>query len=311
MKIAWIAIVLAALASTLPAAGAENTGSPAPATPNMAAPASHESVVAPGAKPVLLGTKLGFTEGPVKDRDGNVFFTDDVSGNIFRWSVDGTVSVYLEKLNRPAGLAFDRDGSLLVCEKGNHRVISVDAKKNVRVLADTYNGKPFNEPNDAWVDSKGGIYFSDPYYGAAGAMPQDGKHVYYITPDRKKVIRVTTDVVHPNGLIITADGKHLIVADNRGEVKTWIFDIQEDGTLTNKRLRANEGADGLKLDTDGNVYLSMDKVYVYDPAGNKIDEIELPERPHNLCFFGKDNRFLFIAAGASIYSLAMRTKGLY
>ena len=168
-----------------------------------------------------------------------------------------------------------------------------------------------NEPNDLWVDPKGGIYFSDPYYGPKGEMPQDGKHVYYLKPDRKTLIRATHDVVHPNGVIGTSDGKILYVADNRGEVKTWRFTINEDGTLSNKKLHADEGADGVTLDIEGNIYLCMDKIYVYSKEGVLIDTIELTERPHNVCFFGEDKRKLFIAAGASIYSLDMRVRGMY
>ena len=138
---------------------------------------------------------------------------------------------------------------------------------------------------------------------------QGGKHVYYLKPDRKEIIRVTTTVVHPNGVIGSRDGKTLFVADNRGEVKCWAFDINDDGTLSNKRLHADEGADGVTLDSEGNIYLSMDEIFVYNPKGELIDTIKLPERPTNMCFIGEDKQTLFITSSSSIYSLRMRVKG--
>ncbi|MFC1561246.1 SMP-30/gluconolactonase/LRE family protein [Candidatus Latescibacterota bacterium] len=269
------------------------------------------NVIAKGAKVIKLAGGFKFTEGPVEDIDGGVYFTDDPNRRVHKWFPDGRVVTVIKNSGRPAGLAIDRDGSLLVCEKDNHRVISLDRNKNISVLANTYNNKLLNEPNDLWVDLKGGIYFSDPYYGPKGEMPQDGKHVYYLTPDRKTLLRVTHDVVHPNGVIGTSDGKILYVADNRGEVKTWRFTINEDGTLSNKNLLADEGSDGVTLDIEGNIYLCMDKVYVYSKEGVLIDTIELPERPHNLCFYGEKKLKLFITAGTSIYSLDMRVRGMY
>lgn len=271
--------------------------------------AANSSVVAKGAKLIKLADGFKFTEGPVEDSDGGVFITD--ASRIYKWLPEGKVIIFRENAGRPAGLAIDRDGSLLICEKGNHRLTSLDKNGNITVLARTYNNILLNEPNDLWVDPKGGIYFSDPYYGPKGEMPQDGKHVYYLKPDRKTLIRATHDVVHPNGVIGTSDGKILYVADNRGEVKTWKFTINEDGTLSNKKLHADEGADGVTLDIEGNIYLCMDKIYVYSKEGVLIDTIELPERPHNVCFYGEDKRKLFIAAGASIYSLDMRVRGMY
>ena len=311
----WLCLIVSFLAASIVQCGKEetpevkNTEKQVPVITNP--PAKKSGVVAPGAELLKLAGGFGFTEGPVRDAEGNVYFTDDTNGKVYRWSTDGSLSTYLDSLKNPAGLAIDRKGRLLICEKGNHRVIAVESNKKKVVLAHMYNGKLLNQPNDLWVDLKGGIYFSDPYYGPKDQMPQDGKHVYYITPDQKQVIRVTHDVVHPNGVIGTPDGKLLYVADNRGEVKTWVFDINDDGSLANKRLHADQGADGVTLDTDGNIYLTMDKIYVYNTKGVLIDEIDTPEPPHNLCFFGEDNRTLFITAEKSIYSIRLRTQGMY
>jgi gluconolactonase len=272
---------------------------------------SDPGVVAEGAKPVEIGGGCKFTEGPVRDSDGGVFFTDDGNKRIMKWFTDGRVEVFRENVNRPSGMALDHDGNLLVGEKGNHSLTKLFRNGERKTLIQKYNGKLLNEPNDVWVRPNGGIYFSDPYYGPKGEMPQDGKHVYYLNPAKDKLIRVTTKVVHPNGIIGTPDDKFLYVADNRGEVRTWKFKINDDGTLSDQTLFVEQGADGVCMDKRGNIYLCMDKIYVYSKKGVLIDTIEMPNRPGNLCFFGEDNDKLFICAGPSVYSLQMNVKGMY
>ena len=272
---------------------------------------SGGSVVREGARPVKLADGFQFVEGPVRDSDGGVFFTDDGNKRIMKWFPDGRVVVFRENVNRPSGLAIDHDGNLLVGEKGNHSLTKLYRNGDRKALVQKYNGKLLNEPNDVWVLPSGGIYFSDPYYGPEGEMPQDGKHVYYLDPAKEKLIRVTTTVVHPNGIIGTPDGKTLYVADNRGDVCTWRFKVNDDGTLSDQTLLMDQGADGVCMDKRGNIYLCMDKLYVYSKKGVLVDTIELPERPHNLCFIGEKNNVLFIAAGKSIYSLEMNVKGMY
>ena len=150
------------------------------------------------------------------------------------------------------------------------------------MLADKYDGKKFNSPNDLWIDPKGGVYFTDPRYGNREGMEQDGEHVYYLTPDRKTVIRVINDMVRPNGLIGTPNGKTLYVADD-GAGKTYVYKINKDGTLTDKQLFAPEGSDGMTIDNKGNVYLTTKVVAVYNTKGEKIEEIPGPRaagQPH-------------------------------
>jgi L-ascorbate metabolism protein UlaG (beta-lactamase superfamily) len=139
-------------------------------------------------------------------------------------------------------------------------------------------------------------------------MEQDGEHVYYLPPDDKKIIRVIDDMVRPNGLIGTPDGKLLYVTDHGGN-KTFAYTINENGTLSNKKLFAPEGSDGMTIDNEGNIYLTTSAVTVYNKNGEKIESIEIPERPANVTFGGKDNQTLFITARTSLYSVRMRTKG--
>ena len=171
-------------------------------------------------------------------------------------------------------------------------------------MADKYEGKPFNSPNDLWIDSKGGIYFTDPRYGPRDNLPQDGEHVYCLSADRTKLIRVINDMVRPNGVVGTPDGKLLYVADH-GSNETYCYKINADGTLSDKKLFARQGSDGMTLDEHGNLYLTAQAVNVYDPAGKLIQTIELPETPSNVCFGGKNKKTLFITARTSLYSVDM------
>jgi gluconolactonase len=267
------------------------------------------SVVAPGAKVEKLAGDFKFTEGPASDAEGNVFFSDIPNNRIHKWSLDGKLSTFRENSGGSNGLYIDKKGNLLACEGDGRRLVSIDPKGNVTVLADKYQDKRFNSLNDLWLDPKGGIYFTDPRYGRRDDLEQDGEHVYYLSPDRKKLIRVINDMVRPNGVIGTADGKLLYVADHGGN-KTFIYTINKDGTLSNKKLFAPEGSDGMTIDNEGNVYLTTKVVAVYNSKGQRIETIEVPEGPANVCFGGKDKQTLFITARTSLYSLRMRVKGI-
>ena len=263
-------------------------------------------VVAPGAAVVKVADGFQFTEGPAADAEGNLFFTDIPNNRIHRWSVEGQLSVFRENSGGANGLYFDRDGSLLACEGGNGRLVSIDRQGSVTVLVDAYEGKRLNKPNDLWLDPAGGVYFSDPVYGGSPIV-QGGEHVYYLTPDRTKTIRVIDDMVRPNGIIGTPDGRFLYVTDHGGK-QTYKYAINADGTLSSKTLLAPVGSDGMTIDNEGNVYLTESAVLVFGPDGEEIGEIEVPERPSNVCFGGRDGHTLFITARRSVYSIQMRVK---
>ena len=266
------------------------------------------SVVAPEAKVKKLVSGFKFTEGPASDPEGNIFFTDPHQNRIHKWSQDGKLSTFLEPSGGAIGLFFDRDGSLLACAGEDRKLVSIDSKGNVTVLADKYDNNLLNEPNDLWLDSKGGIYFSDPYW-LSKVIEQDGEHVYYLSPDRKKVIRVIDDMVKPNGITGSPDGKLLYVADG-GDNRTFVYTTNPDGTLSDKKLFAPESFDGMTIDSEGNVYITGKSVSVYNPAGEKIETIEVPETSSNLCFGGRDKKTLYITTSRSLYSIRMRVKGL-
>ncbi|MCP4378834.1 MAG: SMP-30/gluconolactonase/LRE family protein, partial [bacterium] len=243
-----------------------------------------KSVVASGARLVRLPGKFRFTEGPAVDAKGNVFFSDVHNNRIHKWSVDGKMSLWRKDSGGANGLFFDRKGNLLVCESKRGRLTSITPKKKVTVLAGKYGGKRFNQTNDLWIDPAGGVYFSDPLYGR-GRVVQGGEHVYYLSPDRKKVTRVIDDMTRPNGIVGMPDGKVLYVADH-GAGKVYRYDIGKEGKLSGKKKFAPVVCDGMTVDNEGNVYLTGKVVIVYSSAGKEIERIDTPQRPTNVCFSG-------------------------
>lgn len=274
----------------------------------QAAAEQGTDLVVPGAKVVKLADGFQFTEGPAADARGNIYFSDIPNSRIHMWSLDGKLTTFREDSGRANGLYFDKDGNLLACEGGNRRLTRISMDGKVVVLADSYEGKKLNSPNDLWIDRRGGVYFTDPRYGSQYGLEQDGFHVYYLPPGGDHLVRVIDDLVKPNGIVGTADGKLLYVADP-GENKTYVYHIQSDGSLTDRKQVAPEGSDGMTLDERGNLYLTRGAVQVYSPQGNKIASLKIPERPANVTFGGKDRRTLFISARTGFYSLKMSVRG--
>ena len=244
-----------------------------------------------------------FTEGPVSDPDGNVYFTDVRAGRIYRHNADGELSVVLGESGGANGLGLDSDGRLVICQGDLGRVARLDKDNSLTVLADGYDGKRFNKPNDLWIAPGGGIYFSDPLYGQ-GANTQDGEHVYYIPPGGKPVARVTDDLVRPNGLAASPDGQTLYITDH-GAGKTYRYAVQPDGTLTDKTLFADIGADGLALDSQGNLYLAEQGIVMLDATGQRVRTFETPEQPTNVCLI-EDESKLFVTARSRILLISLR-----
>jgi gluconolactonase len=256
-----------------------------------------------------LADGFQFTEGPAAYGNGDIYFTDIPNNQIYKWTLNEILSTFRENSGRANGLYFDEDGNLFICEGGNRRLTSLSPQGELTILADKYEDKKLNSPNDLWLDPKGGIYFTDPRYGNRDNLEQDGEHVYYLSPNREKLVRVINDMVRPNGVIGTPDGKILYVADT-GTNETYKYTINPDGTLSEKKLFVLQGSDGMTIDSKGNVYLSGEAVLVYNSDGELIRTIEVPERPSNVCFGGKDKKTLFITARTSFYSIRMRVGGL-
>jgi gluconolactonase len=300
----------------LPTAGCTSGGLPSPTVSIAAETAGQPAAESPASDaaipaldfprkfaPVPIAGSYQFTEGPAADPGGNVYFSDIDAGKIYRWSPDGSVSLFRDGLSGPNGLAFDRTGNLIACEGGTGRLIAVDPDGRITVLADRYGGVRFNEPNDLWIDPQGGIYFTDPAYRSAAV--QDGEDVYYLSPDRSRVERVVRDMVKPNGLVGTPDGKTLYIADWAAG-RTYAYAVHADGSLSGKRLFVSSGSDGMTVDAMGNVYLTVpNRVDIYRPDGTRLAAIPIPNTPTNVEFTGPDGRTLFVTAQTAAYTVRM------
>ena len=254
-------------------------------------PAVAESVIAPGAKLEKLAGDLKFAEGPTIDTNGNVFFTDQPNDRILEWSADGKLSTFLQPAGRANGMYFDAKGNLIACADEKNELWTITPGKKVTVLIKDYQGKYLNGPNDVWVAPDGGMYITDPFYKRTwwnhDTMAQDGEQVYYLSPD----------------------GKKLFVADI-GADRTYAYDIQSDGSLTNKTLFCPKGSDGMTIDEKGDIYITGRGVTVFDKTGKQIEHIDVAEPwTANVSFGGKDHQTLFITASKSLYSIHLIVKG--
>lgn len=279
-----------------------------------AAAAAESGIIAPGAKVEKLADGFKFTEGPAVDADGNVFFTDQPNDRILKWSVDGKLTTFMQPCGRSNGLSFDSKGNLWACADEKNELWCIDPAGKQKVVVKDYEGKLLNGPNDVWIRPDGGMYFTDPFYKrpywSRGPQEQDGQCVYFLSADRKKLVRVVDDFQQPNGIIGTPCGKTLYITDIRGR-KTYSFDIQPNGTLTGKKLFCEMGSDGMTIDCEGNVYLTGRGVTVFDKTGKQIEHIAVEERwTANVCFGGADMKTLFITASKGLFGLRMRVKGV-
>lgn len=271
-------------------------------------------VLASGAAAVRVGTGYSFTEGPAADAKGNVYFTDQPNDRILKWSTNGKIEVFMEGAGRSNGLYLDRAGNIWSCADANNELWKIGKDKSHTVVVTDFEGKKLNGPNDLWIDPRGGIYFTDPFYKRdywTRTEPEiERQDVYYLSPDGKTLTVAASDFMQPNGIVGSGDGKKLFVADIRGR-KTYVFDILPDGRLGERKLFTEMGSDGMTIDSEGNVYLTGKGVTVFDPQGQQIEHIAVDEPwTANVCFGGKDRRTLFITASKSVYTVKMKVRGV-
>jgi gluconolactonase len=275
------------------------------------------SIIPEGEELQLLGDGFRFTEGPAPDDQGNVYFTDQPNNTIVRWDHStGKFSVFMDDAGRSNGMFFDDTGNLIACADMHNEIWSINMNGEVTVLAGNFNGNLLNGPNDLWIRPDGGIYFTDPlykrnYWERDPEMQQDGEHVYFLDPAVNRLFRVDENLIKPNGIIGTPDGKNLYVADI-GDNKTYIYDINEDGTLSGRRLFANLGSDGMTIDNKGNIYLTGKGVTVFNKHGEKIAHIPVDKGwTANICFAGPDRDMLFITAMDAVFGIKTVVRGVY
>ena len=272
-------------------------------------------LIAPDAKLETIATGFGFTEGPVWDPKDFLYVSDEEQNKIFRLYPDGHKDELLS-LGDPDGNTFDRELRLLDCASVLRAIIRITPEGKYTVIADRFEGKKFNSPNDVVLGPDGAIYFTDPTLdlpkGETQEIPFQG--VYRVS--EKEVRLLTKDLTQPNGLAFSPDGKRFYV-DDTAKRTIHVFDFMPDGTLANGRLFGDETGnigegvpDGMKVDESGNLFVTGPKgIWVWDPQGHRLGTIATPEQPANLAWGDADYRTLYITATHSVYRLRTQTRG--
>lgn len=278
--------------------------------------AQTPNLISEGEQLTLVSEDFDFTEGPATDAEGNVYFTDQPNDCILKWdATTNSVSKYLNPSGRSNGLYFDNSGNLISCADAKNELWKIDANKKTAVLIDNFDGKKLGGPNDLWIDANNGMYITDPFYKRDWWEHTEAeiteRRVYYLAPNSKSLTIVGENFVQPNGIIGTADGKTLYIADI-GDKKTYQYSTNSDGSLSNRKLFCELGSDGMTIDNLGNVYLTGDGVTVFNKNGIQISHIKVPEGwTANVTFGGPDRNILFITAMDSVYTLKMNVSGAF
>jgi len=273
-----------------------------------------KELIPKGAIAEKLAGDFQFAEGPACDRKGNIFFSDQPNNRIMKWSAENKLSLFGQNFGRANGMHFDHRGNLVTCSDEKNELWSISPDGKATVLVSDFEGKRLNGPNDLWIAPNGGIYITDPFYKRPWwdhqTAEMEGENVYFLAPGASKLVKVAGDFKKPNGIVGTPDGKYLYVADIRGN-KTWHFKINKDGSLTDRKLFAEQGSDGMTIDNRGNIYMTGNGVTVFNSQGELILKIPTNESwTTNVCFGGKDRHLLFITAVKSVYGIRMKVRGV-
>ncbi len=267
------------------------------------------------AKVEKLAGGLKFTEGPVWHPRGFLLFSDIPADTIYKLTTDGKVSVFRRPAGNPNGNTFDTQGRLITAEH-NRRLVRTEKNGQIKVLAERYQGKLLNSPNDVVVMSDGSIYFTDPPYGISKEKEELGFYGIYRWRPNGTLTLLNKQMLRPNGIAFSPDEKKLYVSDSaQGYIR--IFDVKSDGTLTNSRVFAelkepkDKGVpDGLKIDIKGNIYCSgPEGVWIFSPTGQLLGKIIVPEVVTNLAWGNKDYKTLYITAGQGVYRIRLKVAG--
>jgi gluconolactonase len=268
------------------------------------------------AKLETVATGFGFTEGPMWDPAGFLYVSDETINKLFRVDTDGKKTEVIA-LGDPDGNTFDRQHRLIDCASVLRAIIEVTPDGKYKILADHFEGKKLNSPNDVIVGPDGAIYFTDPTLDLVAGEKQEIPFQGVYRLDEKGNLRLLTkDLAQPNGLAFSPNGKHFYVDDD-DKRNIHVYDVSSDGSLTNNRIFGEEpgGAhdgvpDGIKVDKEGNLFVTGPKgIWVWDAKGNHLGTIVMPEQPANLAWGDKDYKTLYITATTSVYRLKMKTEG--
>ena len=280
-------------------------------------PLHLSQLVDPDAQIRMIASGFAFAEGPAANNNGLLLWSDIPNSRIVALTPDGATRDFLTPSRKSNGLAFDRDGFLYACQREARRVVRIDvANKNaIQVLADSFDGKRLNSPNDLALDAHGGIYFTDPRSRGIDHFEQPVTGVYYVDAERR-VTRVVDSLERPNGILVSPSGRWLVVAEmNKREIHR--FEIIAPGQVTNGTVVFTggpeidgSGPDGMAHDRLGNIYATYKSLVVLGPDGALIGRVHTPEKPTNCTFGGTDNKTLFITTAKSVYALDMKVAGL-
>jgi len=268
------------------------------------------------AKLETVATGFGFTEGPMWDPAGFLYVSDETINKIYRVYPNGKKEEVIA-LGDPDGNTFDRQHRLIDCASVLRAIIEVTPDGKYKILADRYEGKKLNSPNDVIIGPDGAIYFTDPTLDLVAGEKQELPFQGVFRLDESGNLKLLTkDLTQPNGLAFSPDGKHFYVDDDETR-DIRVFDVAPDGTLSNGRVFGKEPGgkgegvpDGIKVDKSGNLFVTGPKgIWVWDANGNHLGTIVMPEQPANLTWGGKDYRTLYITATTSVYRLATKTHG--
>jgi len=273
-------------------------------------------IVSSDAKLETVATGFGFTEGPMWDPAGFLYVSDETINKIFRVYPEGKKEEVIA-LGDPDGNTFDRRHRLIDCASVLRAIIEVTPEGKYTVLADRYEGKRFNSPNDVIVGPDGALYFTDPTLDlVAGEKQEILFQGVYRLDDGGRLRLLTRDLTQPNGLAFSPDGKKFYV-DDSAQRNIRVYDVAGDGTLGNGRIFGEEqGAkhegvpDGIKVDAKGNLFVTGPKgIWVWDANGNHLGTIVMPEQPANLAWGDPQYKTLYITATTSVYRLKTETRG--
>jgi len=278
--------------------------------------AEFAKIVGKDAKVQKLASGMKFVEGPVWiPAEKMVVYSDIPNNALMKWSAKDGHGTFRNPSHHTNGTFLTPEGLLVCCEHSTRRVTRTEKDGSITVLADAYEGKKLNSPNDVAIKSDGTLWITDPPYGIPKTEKQEQpkQYVYRLDPRTKTVKAVIDDCDKPNGLCFSPDEKKLYVADSGKPRHIRVFDVNDDGTLANGRVfcAIDKGApDGIRCDSDGRVYSSAQEgVQVFNKEGALIAKILVPEPPANLCFGGEDKKTLFITARTSLYSIQLLTTG--
>jgi len=283
---------------------------------------SDQSLVADGAKVTKLASGMKFTEGPVwLPQEKKLVFSDIPNSKLMQWSQADGLSVYRES-EQANGNILDLQGRIISCQHKARNVIRIEADGSTTVLADRFDGKRFNSPNDVAIRSDGTLWFTDPPWGLTGPHEIPGHWVYKLDPKTGKVELVHKYLAMPNGIVFSPDETRIYIADTGGNKRhpdpefhklpasIQCYEIGNDGKLAKKLFQIDSGSDGMTVDVKGNLYATHGgKVSIYGPDGRELQAINVPEGPANVCFGGDDFKTLFITARTSLYSVQMNVAG--